>query len=197
MDDLSRVAKILTASTYFSDTTSTAQAGVKVLAGLEMGFPPIAAMTGIHIVKGKVQIGAILLAAAIRQSPRYKYTFAKDESGKQRFNNNECVLVFWEKEDGQWQEIGESSFTIEDARAAGTQNLQKFARNMLFSRAISNGVRWYCPDIFLGVAPYTEGEIEEVEQQGIPMIPAEDLGLVVDVQEQTNETSESTEGADF
>jgi hypothetical protein len=57
--------------------------------------------------------------------------------------------------DGKWSPIGVSSFTIKDAEIAGLagkegQNAamyRKYARNMLFSRAISNGMNWYCPDL--------------------------------------------------
>lgn len=180
MEDLKRLALMLSKSGFFSDSQSASQAGVKVLTGIEMGFPSIASMTGIHIVKGKVQIGAGLIAAAIKRSAKYNYKIAKDEHGLPRFNNQECVLVFLEKLDGQWEECGISSFTIEDARKAGTGNLEKFPRNMLFARAMSNGAKWFCPDIFLGVTPYTEGEIEEVGDEGIPMIPIEDLQLTTD-----------------
>ena len=58
--------------------------------------------------------------------------------------------------------IGVSTFTMEDAKAAklnAKDNWQKFPRNMLFARAISNGVRWYCPDVFSGAAVYTPDEI--------------------------------------
>jgi len=34
---------------------------------------------------------------------------------------------------------------------------------MLFARAISNGVRWYCPDVFSGAAVYTPDEFDVVE----------------------------------
>jgi hypothetical protein len=35
----------------------------------------------------------------------------------------------------------------------------KFPRNMLFARCISNGVKWFCPDIFLGAPVYTPEEL--------------------------------------
>lgn len=189
LDDLRTLATMLSKSGFFSDAQQASQAGVKVLTGIEMGFPSIASMTGIHIVKGKVQIGAGLIAAAIKRSPKYHYKIAKDEQGLPRFNNQECVLIFLEKLDGQWEECGISSFTIDDAQKAGTGNLEKFPRNMLFARAISNGAKWFCPDIFLGVTPYTEGEIEEVGEEGIPMIPIEDLSLSYD--------DDSYEGGEF
>ncbi|NBO17384.1 MAG: hypothetical protein EBV07_00610 [Proteobacteria bacterium] len=55
--------------------------------------------------------------------------------------------------------IGNSTFTIEDAKKAGTKNTDKFPRNMLFARAMSNGVKWYTPDVFAGPV-YVPEEME-------------------------------------
>jgi hypothetical protein len=57
------------------------------------------------------------------------------------------------------ESLGVSTFTIDDAKKAQTKNLEKFPRNMLFARAISNGARWYCPDIFGGSPVYTPDEM--------------------------------------
>lgn len=43
--------------------------------------------------------------------------------------------------------------------------MQKFPRNMLFARALSNGVRWFCPDVFYGNSVYVEGEIGEMQME--------------------------------
>jgi len=48
--------------------------------------------------------------------------------------------------------------TIEQARKQGSQNLDRLPLNMLFARAISNGVRFHCPDVFMG-AVYTPDEL--------------------------------------
>jgi hypothetical protein len=65
------LGQVLAASGYFGDARSAAQAAVKVMAGEEMGFGPVAAMTGIHIIKGRVTISAHLMAAAVRRSRDY------------------------------------------------------------------------------------------------------------------------------
>jgi hypothetical protein len=66
-----------------------------------------------------------------------------------------CEIAFTE----QGKDCGRSRFTIEDARKAQTKNLDKFPRNMLFARAMSNGCRWYCPDVFNGAPTYTPEEL--------------------------------------
>ena len=64
-------------------------------------------------------------------------------------------------EDGQ--PSGVSEFTKADATLAGLTGKdiwKKFPRNMLFSRALSNGVRWFTPDVFNGSTMYTPDEID-------------------------------------
>jgi hypothetical protein len=77
-----------------------------------------------------------------------------------------CRIAFTEG----GQPIGESVFTLADAKKAGTQNLDKFPRNMLFARAMSNGVRWYCPDVF-DTAVYTPDELRSGDTQAHSELP--------------------------
>lgn len=146
--DTMTLGKVLSQSGYFADARDAAQAVVKVLAGRELGFPPIASMRGIHIIKGQVALSANLIAAAIKRSkPAYNYRILE-------ITADVCRIAFFE--DGE--EVGISTFTRAEAKAAGTQNLEKFARNMLFARAMTNGARWYCAGIFGGPI-YTPEEL--------------------------------------
>ena len=52
MNQLQTAAQALHASGFFKDTTSQAQAMVKVMAGAELGLPPFASMTGIGACAG-------------------------------------------------------------------------------------------------------------------------------------------------
>lgn len=171
MDDVARVAQMMAASGYFSDAREAAQAGVKILAGREMGFGPFAAMAGVHIIKGKPAIGSNLMAAAVKAHPRYDY--------RAEMSDHAVMVTFF---DGG-EEIGQSAFTTADAQAAGLadkENWKKYPRNMLFSRAISNGVRWFCPDVFAGAPVYTPDELsaDDVEAEVVtieaPAEPADD-----------------------
>jgi len=156
MDDALSAARAMAASGFFQDSREASQAVVKIMAGAEMGFGPFASMTGIHIVKGRPAIGANLIAAAIKNDPRYDYRVVE-------LTDKMCSLDFYEA----GQKVGNSAFSIEDARKAGTQNLDKFARNMLFARAISNGAKWYCPGIFGGAPVYTPEELgAQVDGEG-------------------------------
>lgn len=141
--EVQSIGKAFAASGYFTDAKSEAQAIVKIMAGAEMGFSPFASMSGIHIIQGKPTVSAQLMAAKIKGSQKYDFRVAKGHP-----TEKECTITFFEKIDGKWEEIGVSTFTREDAQKAGTQNLNKFARNMLYARALSNGCKWYCPDVF-------------------------------------------------
>jgi hypothetical protein len=163
LSELQGLANLLTQSGYFSDAKGAAQAGVKVLAGRELGIPPIASMMGIHIIGGKIALGGNLIASRIR-AHGYDYRH-------KQFNNEGCVLVFLGKADhkGNRETLGESSFTRADAETAGVKNdmYKKFPRNMFFNRAISNGAKWYTPEVFAGAPVYTPEELgANVDENG-------------------------------
>jgi hypothetical protein len=151
--DVMTLGKILSESGYFADARGAAQAIVKVLAGRELGFGPIASMVGIHVINGKPTIGADMLAKAVKRSGRYDYRV-------KHLDDTKCELVFLERQGDAWQQSGVSTFTAEDARRAGTKNTDKFPRNMLFARAMSNGVKWYCPDA-VGLTVYDPSELPD------------------------------------
>jgi hypothetical protein len=149
--DIMTLGDVLAKSGFFSDSKQASQAVVKVMAGQELGFGPVASMTGINIIQGKVAIGANLLASAIKRSGRYDYHVLKLE-------NNGCTIEFYEG----GKSVGISEFNQKDAEAAGVlskDNWKKFPRNMYFSRALSNGQKWYCPDVGSGAPLYTPEEL--------------------------------------
>jgi len=154
--DLMTLGDVMVQSGFFQDSRQAAQAVVKILAGRELGFGPIASMTGVNVIKGRVTLSANLIAAAIKRSGRYNYRVTKqDDKG--------CTVEFFEG----GQSIGQSTFDEADAKAAGLaagDNWRKYPRNMYFARAISNGAKWFCPDIFGGPV-YTPDEMGAVEDQ--------------------------------
>lgn len=151
---LPALGKVLAGSGYFKDAVRQSQAIAKVLAGREIGIPPVAAVRSIHIVEGKVELSATLIAALIRRHAHYDYRVLA--------MSDEAVEVEIVRDGAP---VGRSRFTLEDARRAGLVKergaWQKYPRNMLFARAISNAARWFAPDVFSGEV-YAEGEIGEV-----------------------------------
>jgi hypothetical protein len=146
--EIMSIGKAFAESGMFPDIKSAAQAIVKIQAGAELGIAPFAAMSGIHIISGKPTIGAGVMAAMVKASGKYNYRVTEQ-------TDKVCSINFYEGA----ELIGTSTFTIEDAKKAGTKNTDKFPRNMLFARAMSNGVKWYTPDVFAGPV-YVPEEME-------------------------------------
>lgn len=159
MDDVERAARAMANSGFFQDSKQAAQAVVKILAGQELGFGPFASMTGVHIIQNKPTLAANLMAAAVKRTGKYNYRVIEH-------TDTVCELEFYE--DGK--PVGKSRFTMEDAKRAGltsNQTWQKYPRNMLFSRALSNGQKWFAPDVFNGATVYTPEELgAEVNEEG-------------------------------
>ena len=151
MNELSTAATALHASGFFSDVKTQAQAMVKVMAGAELGLPPFASMSGIHIVQGKPVLGANLIATMVKNSGRYDYRI-------KHLDDRACVLSWYEN----GKPVGEAGFTIEEANAAGLTNKptwKAYASDMLFARALTRGARRYAPGIFGGAPIYTPDEM--------------------------------------
>jgi len=158
--ELQQIGRAFSASGYFKDSEDEAKAIVKIMAGREIGLGAFASMTGIHIIQGKPVLGANILATLIKNDPRYNYIVVE-------LSDKNCSIDFFENE----KKIGNSSFSVADAKKAGSKNLEKYPRNMLFARAISNGAKWYTPGIFGGVPVYTPDESGmEVDDEGDPVI---------------------------
>ena len=144
-------------SGMFADIKSAQQAVVKIMAGAEMGISPFAAMSGIHIIQGKPTIGAGLMAARVKGFGKYDYRVLEH-------SEKICSIEYFEKSPTGSKSLGTSTFTIEDARKAGTKNIDRFPKNMLFARAMSNGVKWYTPDIYESPV-YVPEEMESVTEE--------------------------------
>jgi hypothetical protein len=129
------------------------------------------------------------MASAVKSNPRYDYRVRQMDS-------NAVKIEFFEIEDGKRVSVGVSEFTKEDAAAASTQNMGKFARNMMFARAMSNGVKWFCPDVFDGNAVYVpeelgatvdgDGNVIDVDYRSVDKATGEVLGTTTPEATTTN-----------
>jgi len=146
-------------SGMFPDITTQARAVMSILAGAELGIPPMASLRGIHIIKGKAELAAGLIAAMIKDSGRYDYEITKHD-------DQECELEWFEVKNGvRVISIGKSKFTMKDAARAKLikpdSGWEKFPRAMLFARAITEGQRLYIPHLGIG-SLYSPGEVSEI-----------------------------------
>lgn len=161
-DGLQRAAMALYKSGYFDDAKSEAQAIVKVMAGAEVGIPAFASMTGINIIQGKPAFGANLIATLVDNHPRYDYQVIRAD--------DEACVIAWFKDK---KKVGESSFTMEEAKTIKQWNSKKNAfepltakfnwqnwpSDMLFARAITRGQKRYAAGVAGGAPLYTAEEL--------------------------------------
>lgn len=153
-------------SGYFREVSDPSKAIVKIMAGREVGIPPIASMMGLYIVEGKVTYSATMVGALIKRAG-YSWTVQWTDD-----NGGTCILNF---RDAKGENLGVSSFSMADAKAAGLAGKNtwaKYAKAMLFARALTQGGRWFCPEVFAGGC-YTPEEID-------PQIPVTEDGEVID-----------------
>jgi len=163
-----QMAKAFKESGLFPDLKSEAQAIVKIQAGKELGIEPFASIQGVNIVLGKPVMSANLQAGLIKKSGKYNYKMIEH-------NEQVCKLEFYEKWGDTWQVLGSSEFTIKEAQQAGLahkDNWKKHAKNMLFARAMSNGAKWYCADVFI-TGTYNESDDFDIA----PVVQVDNTGL--------------------
>jgi hypothetical protein len=155
VDDLARLARVFAASGLFgrngNQETQIAECAIRLMAGMEAGFSPFASATGVHIINGRPAFSSNLLAQAVRRHPDYDYRVL-EKSAKV------CRIRFLSR----GEILGTEEFTIEMAERAGllkNPTWKAYPEAMLFSRALTAGMRTHCPDALGGHTAYTPDEI--------------------------------------
>jgi len=172
VDEMSKVAIAFARSQTFKSNREpmTAEACfVVILAGQELGLGPSQAMMGIKMIEGKPELSANTMAALVKAGGKYDFRVEYGPGGSEE--DTWCEIAFFLVDGGE--SVGVSRFSMTDAIDAGLwkNNYLKYWRNMLFARALSNGVKWYCADA-LRVSAYHEGEIEGDTDAPPPQIAA-------------------------
>lgn len=160
-DDFQRFAAIAVAAGIVgkkeSPQEAIAKAVIAIQYGAEIGLPPLSSLTNVYVINGRPSLSPAMMAARLVEKG-YQYRIIEH-------SETICAIAF---ANARGVDLGVSTFTIDDAKKAGltdgnnAHSWRKFARNMLFARAIANGARWYCPDVMIGNA-YTDEEIVEME----------------------------------
>lgn len=143
-----------------------------ILAGRELGIPPMTALRTINVIEGKVSLSAeVQLALMKRAGIRHKWASATDQ---------EAVLVL----ERPGEEPHTQRYTIDEAKRAGLagkQNWQKHPAAMLRARCVSAAATAYAPDVLGGV--YVPDELEEMGEPVANTAPQEDHQLETDATE--------------
>ena len=119
--------------------------------GIELGLQPMLSLRTLRLVKGRISIAAeTMLALAIARGVSVDWKQADDTA---------AILTMTRSGHTPYT----STFTADDARKAGLggDNWNKYRPAMLRARAISAGVRAYCPDVVSGL--YTPEEVESFD----------------------------------
>ena len=155
VDDLARLARVFAASGLFgragNQETQVAECAIRLMAGMEAGFSPFASATGVHIINGRPAFSANLLAQSVRRHPDYDYRVLEKTAQL-------CRIRFLSR----GEVLGEELFTIEMAERAGllkNPTWRSYPEAMLFSRALTAGMRTHCPDALGGHPAYTPEEL--------------------------------------
>lgn len=186
-----RTARGFAESGLFKDAKRAGEAFAKILAGRDLGLTPFEAMSGLHVIEGKIEAGADLHASKVRQREGYDFEVwwikadakgfreaikAEDEEPTDLRETVGCSIVFM----ANGKRRGVSSWTVEDSLRAGLirdkGNHVKYPRNMFYARAMTNGVAWYVPEVMGGLRVYGLGEVPRSGGEDVAAATAGDQG---------------------
>ena len=149
---LERVAALAADSgLYGSGAKTKAQLLMKLIYGRDLGISLSAALSGIDIYDGKMELSANLIAALLEAHPHYAYAILES-------TNERCELEFFKDE----RSLGTAKFDQADATTAGlaeTEYYRQYPSDMFFARAMTRGARRHCPGLGRGVPIYSSGEL--------------------------------------
>jgi hypothetical protein len=197
-------AGMLAQSGVFKDCGNAARALVKMKVAESLGLHAMDGMRGIHIFDGKIELGATLIASLIKKSNKYNYHILQhDENGCAilftRYvkaypeNSLQPTSMFGPKTVGEepvsyrdpadkWgTKTSVSVWTKDDTKKAGLEkkdNHAKYPKAMNYARALAQGARWFCPDVFGGDC-YAEGELSNALPTDVPPAVIESKPSVV------------------
>jgi hypothetical protein len=187
-----RLAEALYASGLYDDVKKAEAAFAKMVIGRDLGLSPMQSMQGLHLVEGGVSAHYAMLGQFVRARDGYDFRpgWLKEEprivvDGMDPDAPATIVNVWMDEEEpddlrpvvGAVIEFtvgdkrrGVSRFTVEDAKTANLiKESPKAAwntarRNMLLARAMSNGVKWFVPEVLGGMPMYVEGELTQRQE---------------------------------
>lgn len=152
LPDLLQLGGMLLKSGLMPDGIRSPEAAAAVvLKGIELDIPPMAAIEGITIIKGKPTCGAHLMLALIRRDYGAQAIRVADSTAQR-------CLIEW-RQPG-WPGVQSYEYTEQDARTAGLWGANNWARHpkaMLRVRCISAVAKMAFPECIGGM--YTPDEL--------------------------------------
>ena len=93
IQEVQSVAEVFMASGMFQDVKDVSQAMVKIMAGQEIGLPPVASLRSIDLIEGQIQVRSHAIAALINKAG---YDYLVIESTEKR-----CEIQYFLREGKQ------------------------------------------------------------------------------------------------
>lgn len=135
------------------------EVAMTVMAGQELGIPPMAALRSIHVIEGKTVLSADIMSAVVQGNRSAVYV--------KRISASHLEATYETLRRGE-TEPRRQTWTIDDAKRAGLyptkDNWRQYPRAMLAARAKSELLRDAYPDSLAGC--YTQDEIEDFGGDG-------------------------------
>lgn len=155
--ELAAYADVLGKSGYFP-IRHEAEGIALFLVGKSLGLSPVESLQNLHVIEGRPVLSANAYASFIRKHPDYDYEVVEQ-------SREACAVRFHGKVRGEWRELGVYRITLEEAKSSGLamgksgmkKNWKVHPDAMLFARAVSQGCRIHCPDVF-SFSVYTDAD---------------------------------------
>jgi len=144
-----------------------------VMAGLELGLPPMASLRGVNVIKGKPSLTAATMVAVVLGRGVAEYFECVDDQP-------ESVTYETKRHGGKNPQ--RATWTMADAKRAGLggDNWSKYPSDMLHARCMARLARRTYPDLLAGI--YTPDEIDHesyaADETRSPAVEAIDAEII-------------------
>lgn len=159
LDDVYRVSKYICASQFAPKGATPESVTVAILAGQEIGLPPMASLQNIAVINGRPKIFGDVMLGLVRASGLLE-SFSEEETGDDDEYGYRCTAV--RKGGGKVVE----TFTIGDARQAELWGKQgpwmQYPKRMLKFRARSFALRDLFGDVLNGMGCVEEDYVVDI-----------------------------------
>ena len=150
LDEAYRFAKAVCRSGLAPKGDTPEAVMVKMQAGRELGFPPMAALACMTAVHGRMGIMGAAALALCRKSGAFNYI----RTGNTGEGDARCGFIDAKRRD-EPEPIERVTFTLAEAKKAGlagSQTYKAYEDDMLFWRCVARFSRRYASDVLMGFA---------------------------------------------
>jgi hypothetical protein len=172
--DVEKMAKVVASSKLFGLQNPEQALGLMLLCQAE-GLHPAIAARDYHIIEGRPSMKADAMLARFQQSGgKVEWLALTDQKAQARFSHPQGGSLDLEWNMSMAEKAGLSTRTQRDG---GKNMWQKYPRQMLRARVISEGIRTVYPAVLVGV--YTPEEVQDFEPTKVTQSKPEQRRTVI------------------